>query len=383
MTARGFSHVYVHVPFCRTKCPYCDFASIACGESGDGDAEVAALKDAYVPAVLEQAANDSLVGQCRDIDTLYIGGGTPTALGHGLVGLVRSLAEILGVEAGAEVTVEANPDSASTGLLEALVDAGVTRVSVGVQSFDDAVLDVLGRPHGSVEAASCVESVVRCGVDVSVDLMCGVPGQSMSSWLDSLDRAVGSGAAHVSVYPLQLEDATPLAGRVERGDLPAPDAETTADMMIAAQETLARHGLVRYEVANYAARGKESRHNVAYWTGRQYLGLGASAHGMCDAATALEAGLRGIEPAATARVRFATTNDVATYVRDPAGSMESVESLGEREARIEAIRDTSLQEVFSGMESDGLVESAGESWRTTDRGWLLGNEVFGRIWGAR
>lgn len=387
----GFEHLYVHVPLCAAKCAYCDFDSIAV--EGDGSAVAAGFAD----ALLAQADEPRIAESISDggLATLYIGGGTPTLLDGDLGRLVEALGSRFGIE-GAEVTVEANPESTSPALMCALSAAGVSRVSVGVQSFNDDVLTALGRLHDAAAALEAIRAAMDAGVRVSVDLMCGIPGQSMSVWRRSLRTAIESGAGHVSVYPLQLEDGTQMAEAVAAGALPAPDPEAAADMMLAARDILRQAGLFRYEVSNYAGPGEESRHNIAYWDGSSYLGLGPSAASMCDSSIARVLGIGEI--AEGARARFTGVRDVHSFIESPTQAFREIEVLDARAAaaedimlalrlacgvEAETVTANGFDRVLEGLERDGLAERARGRWRTTERGWLLGNEVFGRVWEAR
>jgi oxygen-independent coproporphyrinogen-3 oxidase len=383
------AHVYLHVPFCASKCSYCDFTSVV-------DADPQAVH-AVFRGMRSQLTGWHRTGLEGVIETVYFGGGTPS-LHHGqVIETLGHLRDLFPVHAGAEITVEANPDSLDERVIEELVSAGVNRISVGVQSFDDRALRMLGRRHDARAAWDACLAVARAGVDLSVDLMCGIPGQSASSWGETLERATATGTYHVSVYPLSLEPGTALEVAVSGGLVEGVDPDVAADMMIQAEATLGYHGLGRYEVANYAEdRAHESRHNTAYWTGRSYLGIGPAAHGMLDAATARAAGL--IDSAEViARVRYANADDLDAWF---AGRDDTIESLtfdealredvmlglrlvrGVAQSRVEA---ASLGAVMESLAHQGLVERAtgpdGDGvWRTTRRGWLLGNEVFSRVW---
>ncbi|MDP2401579.1 MAG: coproporphyrinogen-III oxidase family protein, partial [Actinomycetota bacterium] len=232
------SHLYIHVPFCRTKCSYCDFVSIT--DLSDLrvepvcrglEGEVARWAAASLPGVLE---------------TVYIGGGTPTILAARLIGLVRSVFDSLPHTPSCEVTVEANPDSWTPLLAEGLAATGVTRISLGVQSFDERTLALLGRVHTVAEAVDAARSIRLSGLDLSVDLMCGIPGLRDEVWVDTLQQAVATGAGHISVYPLTLEENTPLAVACGSGLVVAPDSDQAADQMLLAEEVLSSAGLNRY-----------------------------------------------------------------------------------------------------------------------------------------
>ena len=385
------AHLYVHVPFCASKCDYCDFASVA---GADPD-----FVEVVFAGIRTQATTWSRSGLDGVVETVYFGGGTPSL--HP-VQVLRTLAHIrstLVVHPTAEITVEANPDSLSPQTAAALAAQGVTRVSVGAQSFDDRILRVLGRRHDAAAASTACQAVIDAGMDLSIDLMCGVPGQTMTSWSETLSRAAATGAHHASVYPLTIEEGTPMSAAVSAGLLAEPDSDEAADMMVLAEEALGYHGLSRYEVANYAeSREHESRHNTAYWTGRPYVGLGPGAHGMLDAATARAVGLLSdVFEQDIARVRYGNAATIADWL---VGRGDSIETLTHEEARREDVMlgmrltkgvrqadvtAAGVTEVMTALEQDGLVElddarRDNARWKTTRRGWLLGNEVFRKIW---
>ncbi|MCX8008039.1 MAG: radical SAM family heme chaperone HemW, partial [Coriobacteriia bacterium] len=286
MVAAGLmpEHLYFHVPFCVSKCSYCDFFSVEL-------AQARASASTVFEALYEQWTEWVVRLGIRPARTVYVGGGTPTALPIDL--LAAFVADVAGqtcLAPDGELTVEANPESLDRRVADALAAAGATRVSLGVQAFPDALLAVLGRPHDATRALRAAESVVAAGLDLAVDLICGIPGQTVGMWRASLEYAIEAGARHVSVYPLSLESGTPLAAEVMLGRYRALDDDVVADMMLAARDVLESAGLQRYEVANYAVPGHECRHNRAYWTAREYLGMGPSAHGMLSASTARAAG---------------------------------------------------------------------------------------------
>jgi oxygen-independent coproporphyrinogen-3 oxidase len=271
----------------------------------------------------------------------------------------------------------------------------VTRVSIGVQSLDEGALRLLGRPHDRAAALAAIRMAVAAELDVSADVICGVPGVTPEAWTATLQEVVDSGVQHVSVYPLTIEPETPMAEMIAEGRVPAVDEDASSEAMVAAAAYLASRGLARYEVANYARPGRESRHNTAYWTGRPYLGIGGGAHGMLTADQARAAGLADAADAGGARVRY-------SYAPRPLPSrslreLATVESLTTGEAaREDAMLGMRMTEGISGelaeragvlgalssLERDGLVARERGRWRPTERGWLLGNEVFGRIWNA-
>lgn len=380
------AHLYVHVPLCRSKCAYCDFCSVP----DDGAISHA---DLVTSTVFAAVGWQRFGMEPAPLQSLYVGGGTPSVLGGYLRMLLTGIVRVYPLAPGAEVTVEANPESLDARLVCDLVAAGVTRVSLGVQSLDDGTLSWLGRAHDAERAIEAMLLVAASGLDLSVDLMCGLPRVPESRWRATLRSVVECGATHVSVYPLSVEDGTPLASRVRSGRAALPDDDIAAEEMIVAAEELSALGLARYETANHALPGKESRHNTAYWTGRPYLGIGAGAHGMLTGEQARLAGLLGEDKAAhTARVRYAYGSD--RLLLDGACEVEVLETLDAAEAlredamlglRLSAGIPFELAErsgvvpALEALEADGLVERAGGRWRTTERGWLLGNEVFGRV----
>ena len=381
------AHLYLHVPFCSSKCSYCDFFSTADADSQDIFAVFSGMQ-----AEIRRWGMSALPGV---VETVYVGGGTPSLHAAPVAGLLERAASDLPLRKGAEITVEANPDSLTDASLESLLQAGANRISVGVQAFDDRVLRLLGRTHDARQARQAASRVHEAGCELSVDLICGVPGQRMASWVESLEEAIDTGARHLSVYPLAIEDGTPLAAAISGGIVESPDADMAADMMLVAEEYLGRSGLLRYEVANYAKPGHESRHNTAYWTGRSYIGCGPAAHGMLEAETARAVGLHvPSQDEDVGRVRYSNIADIQGWLTGKPGE---VEVLSASEAAREdvmlgmrlthgvaagAITSAGLDLVLAALEADGLVERDSGRWRSTTRGWLLGNEVFGRIWNA-
>jgi oxygen-independent coproporphyrinogen-3 oxidase len=375
-------HLYIHVPFCVSSCSYCDFYSVT-PESQD------AIKW-YVLAVHAEMEAWQRAGVPGVVDTVYLGGGTPTAIGGEAVRLVGLVRERFLVRDDAEVTVEANPDSLTRPLLESLADMGANRISLGVQSFVDHENAILGRVH-TVEQATEAASLVRdTGLELSIDLMCGIPGQTAATWGESLEKAVATGASHFSVYPLALQEGTPLDVAVGTGLVPEPDDDLAAEFMVFAEEYLRMQGIERYETANYARPGHECRHNMAYWTGRTYAGLGPAAHGMLDAVTASH--VFGETRQGMARARVKNVADLAAWQSGASPSIEWLDAgealredamLGLRLVRgIDAVlaQRADIEDVLVGLEEKGLVEREGRRWRTTRRGWLLGNEVFSAVW---
>lgn len=299
--------LYVHVPFCAQKCRYCDFDS-----RSFAPCDLDAALDAYFEqlyARLDAFGNAGALGQIR---TVYVGGGTPSLAGERLVKLARRISMW---RKPVEFTCEANPESLTSQLTAALAGAGVTRISLGVQTLDDTELAVIGRIHDAERALEAIATVKDVGLDVSCDLMCGLPRQTMASWQYTLDGALAAAPHHVSVYPLTLEEGTPLYRMACRDESLEPDEDFQAACMDVARERLSSASYHPYEVASYALDGHECAHNIAYWTGRGYLGLGRSAAGMLD--TRDFDRLAGLFPGVAPRgdfhrVRLVQRNDDAT-----------------------------------------------------------------------
>ncbi len=262
--------LYIHVPFCRSKCEYCDFYSLSGGMNHES-------MDLYLQAVLAHIRETAqrVVGYA--VDSVYFGGGTPSFFGA--QGLIRILAEIdrrFHLEPEAEITLEANPDSLTAQGLDKLRRAGFNRISIGVQSDDDAQLKSLGRPHTYKQAQLAVSQARRAGFqNISVDLMFGLPSQSREQWMATLRNVMELKPDHISCYGLKVEPGTRLWEYKDCANLPDDDAQ--ADMYFYAVEALEGFGLHQYEISNFAKSGFECRHNLKYWTGQPYIGFGPAA----------------------------------------------------------------------------------------------------------
>ncbi|NJC71098.1 coproporphyrinogen III oxidase [Planosporangium thailandense] len=269
----GFG-VYVHVPFCASRCGYCDFNTYAPGEG--------VVRDGYVEAVLsELALADRVLGGGRTVDTVFVGGGTPTLLDAGELGrILKAIDSTWGLAADAEVTTEANPESVDPASLRALRAAGYNRISLGMQSAAPHVLRVLDRRHTPGRAAAAAVEARAAGFDhVNLDLIYGTPGESADDFASSLRAVVDAGVDHVSAYALIVEDGTRMAARMRRGELPYPDDDVAADRYLAAEAALTAAGFGWYEVSNWARdEAARCRHNLLYWAGGDWWGLGPGAH---------------------------------------------------------------------------------------------------------
>jgi len=261
--------IYVHVPFCRSKCQYCDFYSLT--EKHDK------LIDGYLDATINHIRESGALAPNYKVDTIYFGGGTPSFFGaDGLATILTAIRRNFDVDAAAEITFEANPDSISDALLKRLRAEGFNRVSLGIQTDDDAILEKLGRPHNYAQAVQAYHRIRKAGFkNVSVDLMYGLPGQTMKMWRETLDNILDLNPEHISCYGLKVEEGTPLYEVREFSNLPGDDMQ--ADMYLAAVERLRSAGFRQYEISNFARKGLYSRHNMKYWTGGEYLGFGPSA----------------------------------------------------------------------------------------------------------
>lgn len=402
-----FEALYLHIPFCKSKCAYCDFDSRAIPGC--------ALEEAvgtYCESLLAQVDVHGKAGELADVETVYIGGGTPSLLGGHLVELVNCIRTHCNP---VEFTCEANPESFTFDLARSLRAAGVTRVSLGVQSLQADELRAIGRIHTAEQAVKAVALAREEGFSTSCDLMCGLPGQTLDAWRDTLKRVLLADPDHVSVYPLQLEEGTPLERLEAVGKIEVPDEDFQAQCMDVAAELLHAHGYERYEVASYAKPGHRCRHNIAYWTGVPYLGLGRSAASMCATTGDVSLLLANTsdetpdsEPcgasdgttdgssadSSTARIRFTQLDD--------AGEEFDHEFLTSREAMAEdlmlacrmtdgigpellarAIRVIPADELSAAC--DRAVEWNLAAWdngalKPTHLGWLDGNKLFGIFW---
>ncbi|WAC65706.1 radical SAM family heme chaperone HemW [Agrococcus sp. SL85] len=268
---------YVHIPFCSVRCGYCDFNTYTADElRGATRAGYPADVAAEIALAAEVLAE---LGPQRPLRTVFFGGGTPTLLpAADLVGMLHGLREAFGIEPGAEVTVEANPDSIDAAGLRALREGGVTRVSFGMQSAVPHVLAALDRTHDPARVPVVAAWAREAGLEVSLDLIYGAPGESLDDWQRSLDAAVAIGPDHVSAYALIVEEGTALARRIRRGELSVPDDDLQASMYEAAEATLSAAGYAWYEVSNWARGDRVARHNLAYWRGHDWWGFGPGAH---------------------------------------------------------------------------------------------------------
>lgn len=372
--------MYVSVPFCRAKCSFCNFAS---GVSS------AAAVETYLNRLTAEidaahATSISLGAELpRHVDTVYLGGGTPSLLSpEQLGGIFAALRRNFDVAPDAEITLEAAPGQIDMPVLEAALRLGVNRVSLGVQSFIDRESAAVGRTHTGEE---CVREFARlraAGIaDVGADLIAGLPYQTEASWRESLTRVTGSGLTHVSVYMLEVDEDSRLGREVLQGGLrlhapKVPGEELVAELYEQACEELPRLGFAQYEISNFAAAGFQSKHNRKYWERAPYLGFGLDAHSML---------LRG-----EGAVRFANADDLNAYDGSrpaeitPVGSLEALEEsvflgLRLREGIPEDLLGGETAAAACDLMREGLMEQDGGRWKLTLRGRLVSNEVFSRL----
>jgi oxygen-independent coproporphyrinogen-3 oxidase len=369
--------LYLHLPFCLAKCPYCDFVSARAEEE---------VRAAYLEALLEELRMARPPGSCEiiTVESIYCGGGTPSVYSpRELAGLLAQIKERWPVSPGAEVTVEINPATWSPDRLGEAVSAGFNRLSIGAQSFDDDVLVTLGRPHSADEARSLARLAGETqGASASLDLIYGVPGQNPRIFRDTLEEALTLRPRHISAYALTLDPLTPMGARACRGEIALPPEEEVAEMYGDACRILAAAGFVHYEISNFALPGWECDHNLAYWRREDYLGLGAAAHS-----------LRGPD------TRLRNVSDIAEYIRrvqaeeSPLEEMErlNLQEIWEEEVML-SLRTAQGMEIGTLTRRETRAEGATRAWEDfvqaglawrrgarcglTERGMFVSNHII-------
>lgn len=357
--------LYLHIPFCVKRCGYCDFATQAV-ERGSS------VIDAYVEDLCLQIRRKSKEGELGAVETVYIGGGTPSHIGMSRLSmLLYTMSLSMRLEPDVECTMEANPESLDERMVRDIWALGVNRLSIGVQSFDDAVLRTLGRAHDADAARRAIAAARERFDNVSIDLMCGIPGQSAESFSASVEEAVRLGVSHASVYPLTIEPFTRFEKMVLHGELEEPDDDVEAEHMEIAERILVEAGFHRYEVASYAKPGCECRHNKAYWSGIPYLGLGRAAATMTQKA---ERRMRVQDGQVTDDLdpRQMAAEDLMLGMRMSQGV--SQELIDHASALIPR-----TPEVIDGLVERGLAYRDDGRLKPTKQGWLCGNELYGAL----
>jgi len=367
--------IYVHVPFCRSKCQYCDFYSLTCKD----DKSI----ETYIRAICDHIRESGPLTPGYKVDTIYFGGGTPSFLGaDALATILTTIRRVFDVDPNAEITLEANPDSVSDQLLRRVRAEGFNRISLGVQTDDDELLKKLGRPHDYAQVVNAVQRIRKAGFkNLSLDLMYGLPGQTLLNWKDTLERVITLNPDHISCYALKVEENTPLYAC--KDILNIADDDTLAEMYLAGVEILRSHGFRQYEISNFARKGLYSRHNMKYWTGGEYLGFGPAASS--------DFGGR----------RFTTIRDLQGYVNGikTGGSvLEEVDEVPQRERageylmlRLRTISGINryeyehkfllpFDEIEAALERSRTMGYAMRSeegrWRLTPRGYLISNDII-------
>ena len=369
----GSLSLYVHIPFCQSKCYYCSFNSYAGMDW---------LIPDYVRALVREIR---CRGRGEEVGTVYFGGGTPSLLNGVQVGeVLAACASAFSMSSDAEISVEANPGTISSQYLAQLRELGVNRLSLGVQSFDDGALAVLGRGHSAAEAVESYSVARGLFENVNIDLLYAVPGQTLRQWRQALKKALSLRSDHLSLYSLSVEPGTPLHRSVAMGAVAIADVDLAADMYLLAEETLTRYE--HYEISNWALPGKRCRHNMTYWMNQPYLGFGAGAHSHRE------------------HRRFRNVASPGQYVEmvsDTASAVEEVEDIDEALEMGETMmlglrlaegvskrgfadrfgRDIAsvYGEHIEELAGVGLVSDDGAWVRLTDKGRLLGNQVFLRF----
>lgn len=364
------SGLYVHIPFCKSKCRYCDFNSYA-----KMDAHITP----YFCALIKEA--EHYKDTVQTVDTVYFGGGTPTSVAPELLRqTLKKLSEIYNISEDAEITAECNPGTIGFDGLKVLCQSGINRLSIGLQTTDDEKLKVLGRIHTFDDFKNCFENARRAGFEnLSLDLMYGLPDQSLEDWEKTLDEALAFGAEHISCYSLKIEDGTPFA----KMELNLPDDDVFADMYELAVKKLSEQGYDRYEISNFAKPGRESRHNLKYWRCDDFLGLGAGAYSCMD------------------EKRFSNICRIDEYIRTVeqkgfAENMSSIQSVDEqmsefmflglrcrggvKDSEFKARFGTSFADVFGDAIKKytdwGFLMFDGDCLRFSDKGFFVSNTIL-------
>ena len=371
--------IYIHIPFCKTRCIYCDFYSTTHSE----------LKSRYIHALCKELQMRKEYLQGEPVETVYFGGGTPSQLAEeDFREVFETIRKYYGMEHCREITLEANPDDLTEEYTTMLQQLPFNRISMGIQTFDDATLKLLNRRHDAEQAVKAVHHCRRAGFNnISIDLMYGIPEQTVDSFMQSLSFAASRAPEHISLYALKIEDGTPFARR--RESLPLPDEDAEYEMYMRAIDYLGTRGYKRYEISNFAKPGYESKHNLKYWHCDEYLGLGASAHSYFG------------------RERFSATRVVRDYIDgieiigsdiniiascDKIRSRESMDEyvmLGMRldeGVNIRAFDErfgVSFKEKYGVLLDeyikDGFVECDGENYRFTSNGMFVSNYILSSV----
>lgn len=370
--------IYVHIPFCRSKCDYCDFYSLA-GQDR--------WMDTYQKALLAHIKETAQVAGCFPVDTIYFGGGTPSYYGgKRLKELLSAIKKLFSVEKQAEITFEANPDSVDVRTLRTLRKAGFNRISMGIQSACPSELKAVHRPHTVEQGDEAVAAVRKAKLEnLSLDLIYGLPGQTQESWQTTVEHILSLQPEHLSCYGLKVEEDTPLATRVEAGEV-LPDDDEQADLYLWTVERLNRAGYIQYEISNFARPGFESRHNLRYWLTQPYIGFGPGAHS--DFGGRRYAWIRDLEGYITGVLEGGELLDSQDLIpqSDRGGEYLMLRlrtncGVEEWEYRRNYFMNfTPIEERLKEFAAQGWAEQTAEGrWRFTPKGFLVSNQLIGDL----
>ena len=365
--------LYIHIPFCKAKCAYCDFYSLAHSEE---------KMDAYMAALLRHLEEVAPRAAGMQVDTVYFGGGTPSYLGAArLCRILQTVLRRYDVARDAEITLEANPDSAGDWKeLRRLRRAGFNRLSLGVQSTDDALLRRIGRIHTYEQVQQAVTAARKAKfTDLSLDLIYGLPGQTMEQWEKTLSDALTLQPEHLSCYGLKLEEGTPLWQ--QRQTLTLPDDDAQADMYLYTVAALGEMGYEQYEISNFAKSGKESRHNLKYWTLGEYAGFGPGAYS--DFGGVRYGYVRDIDSYIAGRLVLSESENDSTLARDYEYVMLSLRTAAgiDRQTFEKRYRQRfqPMEALFEQYEKAGLASRTEGGWRLTPKGFLVSNSIIAAL----
>ena len=369
--------IYIHIPFCRSKCDYCDFYSLAGRE---------ARMDDYQKALLAHMKETAPLTRGSQVDTVYFGGGTPSYYGEKrLKGLLRAVSKWFDLAKDAEITVECNPDSVDRKMLLSLRRAGANRISLGVQSAHPCELQSLHRPHDFDQVLAAVKAAREAKFkNLSLDLIYGLPGQDLAGWQDTVEQVLALEPVHLSCYGLKVEPGTPLDDRVVRGEK-LPDDDMQADMYLWAVDRLAQAGYRQYEISNFARAGFQSRHNLKYWMGRPYVGFGPGAHS--DFGGRRYSFVRDLEGYISGVLGGGTVIDQSELIpQRERGSeylmlrLRTTRGIEEWEYRREFFMNFDpIEQKLEEYERQGWAERHDRRWNLTPKGFLVSNQLIGEL----
>ena len=367
--------VYIHIPFCKSKCEYCDFYSI-------GGSRERRVTDDYLQALADHIRETGKLAPNYVVDTVYFGGGTPSFFGaENLCRILDEVHRSFRFAPETEITLEANPDSINLKSMKKLIHAGFNRISIGVQSDDDAMLKKLGRPHTFLQAKQAMETARKAGfTNISLDLMFGLPNQTQTAWQQTVRNVIALRPEHVSCYALKVEEGTPLWSYKDCAGL--PDDDTQAQMYLSACAILREHGYEHYEISNFCKKGFASRHNMKYWSGEEYIGFGPTAasdfagkrytivrdlHGYID-------GIRKKEQILSECETIAQRERAGEYIML---RLRTTSGINEEEyERNYLMPFASIHRLMKKFAEKGLAKFERNCWTLTEEGWLLSNQII-------